>query len=215
MTMFQVLALPAAGLLGAGAGWFCAPLTDRYCGPAAPRRRMALALLAGTVLVMLTWRFGVGAELLAFGYLGVVGSLLAVIDIAVKRLPDFFTLPSYGIGALLLGLAACSVPDGPFRIAHAILGMAALWFCYAVQHYLRPDAMGRGDVKLAGVVGLYLGWLGQGQWVTGVMAGLLLGGLFGLTCMLLGRAGRKDELPFGPFMLAGALLGIMFGGALA
>ncbi|SEG43507.1 leader peptidase (prepilin peptidase) / N-methyltransferase [Thermomonospora echinospora] len=213
--MIQFLTLSVAGLAGSGAGWFSAPLTTRYCGPVTRHRRIVLAALGGAVTVMLTWRLGMGVELLAFCYLGVVGSLLAVIDIAVKRLPDFFTLPSYGVGIVLLGMAAFFVADGMFRFVHALLGMAALWFCYAVQHYLRPDAMGRGDVKLAGVIGLHLGWLGQAEWVTGAMAGLLLGGLFGITCMLLGRVGRKDEMPFGPFMLAGALLGVMSGGVLA
>ncbi|HEX2314727.1 MAG TPA: A24 family peptidase [Thermomonospora sp.] len=209
------MTLSVAGLAGGCAGWSAAPLTERYCGPVTPRRRIALAVTAAVVVVSLTWRLGVGAELVAFAYFGVVGCLLAVVDIAVKRLPDLFTLPSYAVGIVLLGMAALVVEDGLFRFVHALLGMAALWACYAVQHYLRPDAMGRGDVKLSGVVGLHLGWLGQAPWVTGVLAGLLLGASFALAGLLLGRAGRKDELPFGPFMLAGALLGVMAGGSLA
>jgi leader peptidase (prepilin peptidase)/N-methyltransferase len=90
--------------------------------------------------------------------------------------------------------------------------MAVLWGFYFVQHFLLPHAMGGGDVKLAGVLGLYLGWLGEAAWVTGVVAGFLYGGVYSVTWLLLGRAGRKDEFPYGPFMLAGALTGILFGG---
>jgi leader peptidase (prepilin peptidase)/N-methyltransferase len=213
MTAAQVLTVAVTGSAAGAAGWFAARLTVPYCGPVTTRRRLGLALLAGAVLGALAWRFGPGMELVAFAYFGAVGSLLAVIDVAVKRLPDPFTLPSYPIGVLLLALAAPFAADGVDRFVGALAGMAALWFCYALQYFIRPEAVGLGDVKLSGVIGLYLGWLGKTPWTIGVLAGLLLGGFFGVTLLVLRRAGRKDAIPFGPFLLAGALVGVLAGTA--
>jgi len=75
--------------------------------------------------------------------------------------------------------------------------------------------MGFGDVKLAGVLGGYLAWLGWGELVVGAFAAFLLGGLAGILLMVLRRAGRKSHIPFGPWMLLGALIAILWGGALA
>jgi leader peptidase (prepilin peptidase)/N-methyltransferase len=74
--------------------------------------------------------------------------------------------------------------------------------------------MGFGDVKLAGVLGLTLGWLGWGQLAIGGFLGFFLGAVVGGLLMLLGRARRKSKIPFGPFMLVGALLAILWGDAL-
>jgi leader peptidase (prepilin peptidase)/N-methyltransferase len=78
----------------------------------------------------------------------------------------------------------------------------------------RPDGMGFGDVKLAGVLGLYLGWLGWGALVVGAFGAFLLGGVFSLVLLAAGRVGRKSGIPFGPWMLAGAAVGTLFGSAL-
>ncbi|QKW34169.1 prepilin peptidase [Actinomadura sp. NAK00032] len=205
-------AAAGAAAAGAAAGWLAAPVAARYRGPLAPRAGIGVAALTGAVLAALAVRLGTRPDLGAFAYLAVIGVQLAVIDTAVKRLPNAITLPSYPIGLTLLAAAAPFTPGGAARLAHALAGMTVLWAVYFVQHALAPRAMGGGDVKLAGVLGLYLGWLGEAAWVTGVVAGLLYGGLYSATWLLLGRAGRKDELPFGPFMLAGALTGILFGG---
>ncbi len=98
----------------------------------------------------------------------------------------------------------------------ALIGMAALYAFYFVLAFIYPAGMGFGDVKLAGVLGLYLGWLGWAELVVGGFLGFLLRrcGRPGLL-MPVRRAGRKSQIPFGPFMLAGALarhpLGRCFG----
>jgi leader peptidase (prepilin peptidase)/N-methyltransferase len=75
--------------------------------------------------------------------------------------------------------------------------------------------MGFGDVKLAGILGLYLGWMGWGELIVGAFFGFLLGGVVGGVLMATKRANRKSAIPFGPFMLAGALLAILVGGPIA
>jgi leader peptidase (prepilin peptidase)/N-methyltransferase len=75
--------------------------------------------------------------------------------------------------------------------------------------------MGFGDVKLAPSLGALLAWVSWGALAVGAFAGFLLGGVFGIGVILLGKGGRKSKVPFGPFMLAGALLGILVGTDLA
>jgi leader peptidase (prepilin peptidase)/N-methyltransferase len=75
--------------------------------------------------------------------------------------------------------------------------------------------MGFGDVKLAAVLGIYLGWLGWGELIVGAFAAFLLGGLFAIGLMVFRRAGRKTAIPFGPWMLGGAWIAILFGNTIA
>ena len=164
--------------------------------------------LTGVVFALLAVRIGLAPELPAFIYLGAVGVALAAIDLDVKRLPNAIVLPSYGVAAVLLGAAAIAHADAT-NLMRAVFGMAALFGGYYLLAVIVPGGMGFGDVKLAGVLGLYLGWLGWTELVVGAFAGFLLGGLAGLALMAAGRANRKSHLPFGPFMLLGALLAIL------
>lgn len=72
-----------------------------------------------------------------------------------------------------------------------------------------------GDVKLAGVIGLVLGWVGWSALAVGALAAFLLGGLVGLALIVLGRARRSTGIPFGPWMLGGAWVGILLGDPIA
>lgn len=187
-------------------------LRGRCRGCAAPvsARYPLVELATAAVFALLAWRFGWSAALPAYLYLAAVGITLACIDLDVHRLPDSLTLPSYGVGIALLGVAT-AVVDEPAAIARALLGMVALYAVYFALALVNPGGMGFGDVKLAGVLGLYLAWLGWGPWFVGTAAAFLLGGLLGLLLILAGRAGRKTALPFGPFMLAGALIAVIGG----
>lgn len=200
--------VPLCTLGGAVVGWFCAPLASGYFDRPRRRARPGIAVTTAVVFGLLAWRFPGRAELPAYLYLAAVGSLLAFIDIAVKRLPNPLTLPSYLAGPALLCLAVL-LGGHPTRLVHALIGLAVLWALYAAQHLLAPGAIGWGDVKLAGILGLYLGWLGAPAWWLGVLAGFVLGGLYAAVLLITRRGSRKTEIPFGPFMLAGALAGIL------
>ena len=89
--------------------------------------------------------------------------------------------------------------------------MATLYLFYALLRLIRPGGMGGGDVKLAGVVGIYLGWLGWAPLAVGAFAAFLYGGVFGSALLLGRRAGRKTAIPFGPWILAGAWTGVFAG----
>ena len=96
-----------------------------------------------------------------------------------------------------------------------MLGGGALYAVYFALCFAYPAGMGFGDVKLAGVLGMATAWCGWGAWAVGLFGGFLSGGLFGLALLATGRGGRKSAVPFGPFMLAGALLAVLAGQPLA
>lgn len=136
--------------------------------------------------------------------------LLALIDRNVHRLPDQLTLPLAAASAVLLGIAALFPHDGG-SWPTALLGGLVLGACYFVLFLINPNGMGFGDVKLALSLGVVLGWYGWLVLFVGAFAGFLLGSLYGLGLMALRRANRKSAIPFGPFMIAGALLGLLLG----
>ncbi|GAA0440971.1 A24 family peptidase [Leifsonia naganoensis] len=151
--------------------------------------------------------------LIAFLYLAAISVALAVIDIDTHTLPNRIVLPAYAIGGALLGTAL--ILEGEWsRLVSAAVGCAAAFLFYLVLALARPGGMGFGDVKLAGVLGLYLGSLGWAQLAIGVFAAFVLGGVFGIALTVTRRATRTSGIPFGPWMLAGAWLGILAGGPL-
>jgi leader peptidase (prepilin peptidase) / N-methyltransferase len=92
-----------------------------------------------------------------------------------------------------------------------VAGAGILWAAYFAMAVAYPSGMGFGDVKLAGVLGLHLGWIGWGALTVGAFAAFVLGGVFAVALMAGGRAGRRSGIPFGPWMLAGAGLGVVAG----
>lgn len=149
-------------------------------------------------------------ELVAFLYLAAVSVALGLIDLDTHRLPNSIVLPSYLVGIVLLGATALLGGDYS-ALLRAGIGMAALWLAYLLMALAYPGGMGFGDVKLAGVLGLFLGFLGWGPLVVGAFAAFLLGGLFSIGLLVARKANRKSGIPFGPWMLAGAWVGILVG----
>jgi leader peptidase (prepilin peptidase)/N-methyltransferase len=186
----------------------------RDCAGPVSARYPLVELLTAALFGLLGWHFGFHLVLVAYLYLAAVSVALALIDIDLKKLPDVLTLPSYPIGAVLLAVGALGAHQ-PWDLARAAIGGAALWLLYAVLWFIYPKGMGRGDVKLAGVLGMYLGFLGWGTLAVGAFFGFVFGGIFGIALMVVNRANRKSKIPFGPFMIAGALVAVFFGEHLA
>ena len=152
--------------------------------------------------------------LVAFLYFAAVSVALALIDIDTQTLPNRIVLPSLIVGIALLGTAAAVGLD-PSALLRAVIGSAGLFLFYVILAVAYPNGMGFGDVKLAAVVGLYLGYLGWGQLVVGAFGAFFIGGLFGLLLLVFRRATRKSAIPFGPWMLVGAWIGAIFGDSIA
>ncbi|MYR74871.1 MULTISPECIES: A24 family peptidase [unclassified Streptomyces] len=181
----------------------------------AGRPRYAPGVLAPAVTVLacalLAWAVGSRPELAVWLAAAPVAVLLCVVDRRVHRLPDALTLPLAAAVALLLGGVAL-LPGRTGSWTTALLGGAALGGFYFLLFLINPDGMGFGDVKLALALGVALGWYGWAVLCAGGFAGFLFGAVYGLGLLLLRRAGRKTGIPFGPFMIAGALLGLVLGG---
>jgi leader peptidase (prepilin peptidase) / N-methyltransferase len=156
---------------------------------------------------------GIAPALIPWTYLAAVAVVLGYLDIKTKLLPTRIIAPSYAAVAALLTAAA--LLDASFAgLARAGLGWLAMGGFYLVLWFVHPTGIGYGDVRLAGLLGPALAYLGWGQLLTGMYAGFLLGGVCGGVLALAGLVDRR-RYPFGPFMLLGALVGLMLGGTLS
>ncbi|MDG9703074.1 A24 family peptidase [Streptomyces sp. DH37] len=173
----------------------------------------AAAPVAVTAVVCALVAAAVGArpELGVWLLLAPFAVLLAVVDRSVRRLPDVVTLPLAAGSAALLGVAAL-LPGAGGSWPRALLGGVVLGGAYLVLFLVNPRGMGFGDVKLALPLGVVLGWYGWGTLLAGAFAGFALGAVYGLSLVAVRGAGRKEAMPFGPFMVAGALVGLLLGG---
>ncbi|MGW6741152.1 prepilin peptidase [Streptomyces sp. NPDC055025] len=182
--------------------------------PAAYAPSVLIPLLAALSCAALAAATGPRPELAVWLLFTPFAVLLALVDRHVHRLPDQLTLPLAAAAAVLLGAAAL-LPAAGGSWPSALLGGVALGACYFLLFLINPNGMGFGDVKLALSLGVALGWYGWRVLFVGAFAGFLLGALYGLGLILLRRAGRKSSIPFGPFMITGALIGILLGGLAA
>jgi leader peptidase (prepilin peptidase)/N-methyltransferase len=167
--------------------------------------------VTAVLLAALAVRVPGGLVLAAACWLSACAVPLAFIDIAVSRLPNPLTAAAYAGTAVLLLLAA--VAGGPGAswpaLLRAALGGLALAGCYLLLLIISPSGMSLGDVKLAVSLGTLLAWFGWRALIVGGAAGFLLGGLAGVMLLVSRRVSRRQLIPFGPFMIAGALLTIL------
>jgi leader peptidase (prepilin peptidase) / N-methyltransferase len=151
---------------------------------------------------------GVRPELAVWLLLVPVAGLMGAVDLAVFRLPDVLTLPAAAGTAVLLGAAAL-LPGHAGSWTRALLGGLALLGTYLLLHLVNPSGMGLGDVKLAPTLGMALAWYGWPALVLGTLVAFGLGAVVGLALLALRRADRRTPIPFGPFMLLGALAAVL------
>ena len=186
-----------------------------------PRRREAVAvgppvleLLTGALFAVMVTRFGVSWTLPAYLTLAAGAVLLGVIDLQHHRLPNAIVGP-FAVTALTL-LAVGAFGQGTWEpLVRAVLGGAALFGVYLVLALISPSGMGMGDVKLAGVLGLYLAYLSWRTLIFGAAGGFVIAALIGVVLLATRRVHRRTQLPFGPSMLLAALVAVMVGAGAA
>ena len=151
---------------------------------------------------------GVVVAVLAYAGLAVVGVRLAWVDVRTHTLPNALVVPLFAGGAAALTASALLAGE-PARLLSAAAGTGGMLALYLLLAVAGPGGMGFGDVKLAGVLGLFLGFLGWTPLVVGAGAAFVLGGGYAVVLLSTRRARRGSGIPFGPWMLAGAWLGIL------
>lgn len=153
------------------------------------------------------------AQLAAYCWFAAASIALVVIDIAHQRLPDLVVLPTLSAVAVLLGGASLLGEGGPdwYRLVGVFGGGALLFALYTLLVLISPSGMGGGDLKLAPVTGAALGFVGWGALAVGSVAAFAVGALVGVALIAAGRVNRTSGVAFGPFMLLGAWVGILWG----
>ncbi len=213
----------AAAALGAAAGLALSPLLARWVLSAPDRGNprwwrpasaphpspgltalTAAAAAAGGALAGAA--AGWTAGLPAFVALGLLSAVLAVVDVRTHRLPDRLTGTAAALTAALLLAAVALGPPTLADAGRAGLGAGAALAGLGALRLAAPTGLGFGDVKLGGVLGLALGWLGWSAVFLGLAAGFVLGAVAALALLAVGRAGLRTAVPFGPSLIAGALL---------
>lgn len=139
-----------------------------------------------------------------------IGIWLLAIDARTHRLPNRIVLPTLG-ASLVLACADALVTQRTGALIGALPGMLILGALYAVLRGTSGGGIGGGDVKLAALIGLVLGWHGWQVLVIGAASAFVLGALYALALMALRRANRSTRIAFGPWMIIGAVLGIAVG----
>ena len=165
------------------------------------------AILTAVLFALGGLRFGLVWELPAFLVLAGVAVLLTLIDLKHHLLPDRVVLPAIGAGAGLLAVAA-AIEGSVAAFVRAGTAAVVLFVVFLVLALIAPSGLGMGDVKLAALLGLHMGWLGWEVVVLGAAAGFVVQAVLALALLATRRVGLKGELPFGPAMLLGAALAI-------
>ena len=217
--MTIAVAVACAGL-GAALGPFLATLVARvprkepvFGGDAtepSDTARTAMSVGAAVLCGGVGLRFGATWALPAYVVLGASLLVVSVIDLEHYVIPNRIVYPTLALSLPLLLLAA-AVGGKWDDLLHALVGGAAAWAVLLLVHLISPRGMGFGDVRLAFVLGVHLGWLGYGHVVLGLFLGFVLGSVAGIALVVVRRRTRQEAIPFGPFLAAGGMLAVLFG----
>jgi leader peptidase (prepilin peptidase)/N-methyltransferase len=186
----------------------------RDCAAPISARYPLVELATGLLFALMAWRFGSTPYAAASLVVAAAGVALFMIDLDHRRLP-FPITAAMAVGTVL-ALAIDAVLNGAAPALPAVLS-AALWLAVYGGIWLLTSGrgMGLGDVALAPVLGLALGWLGWGPSLVGLGAGFAVGAVIGVGLLTTGRAHAGAKVPHGPFLLTGAAAGMLAGGPLA
>lgn len=220
-----VVGVAALALLGVPAGMFANLLIDRIpekqgLTPVPALRYLARTrkqglVVATTALLFAGTALRFRADWVVPAYLVFFVCLVAVtvIDFERQIIPNRIVYPTIFAALPLLALAALAGDEWD-RFGHALMGASLAWAALLVIHLISPTGMGFGDVRLAFVLGLFLGWISLGHVVTGLFLGVLLISVVGVGLSILRLRSLQDHIAFGPFLAGGSTLAVFAGHAI-
>ncbi|MGW4649835.1 prepilin peptidase [Kitasatospora sp. NPDC004289] len=191
--------------------WLLLGRRCRACRAPIPARYPLIEALTALLFAAEALRFGPSAALPAHLVFTAGLVALAACDAEHFLLPRLLVYPTLGLTAACLLAAAAATGQWQRLAVTAACGLAGFAVFFAL-HWVRPAWLGFGDVRLAGLLGTGLGWLGPGHLVLAVLGGSAAGLLVGLVLIASGRATRHTRLPFGLFLAAGAIAAVLLGG---
>ena len=182
----------------------------RHCRGHLGPRVWLVAIVSAVGGLVVGHRIGNDPAVVVFTVFALGCVVLAFVDIAVRRLPDALTVPLALMGLVGLGTTSYLAQDMT-PVLRGLIGAALAGGLFLALAWVRPDGtgMGLGDAKLAGVLGLYLGWLSWRDLTLGILAGTVAAALFAVFMLRTGRMDRKSAVTYGPFLLFGAALALL------
>lgn len=217
------VAVVLGGVLGFVVGWALDPVIVRVpqrqpvLGPldeelpsSASGRRIAVAVICAALFAAVSGRFHDSAALPAYLVLTAGLVALSVIDLDHFILPNRIVYPLTAVTTALFGIAGLADGDVDRFVRSLLAGLVALTIFF-VLHMISPRSMGFGDVKLSFVLGVALGWLSWGTVLVGFFLAFAYGAVVGVALLLTRSHTRTQAVPFGPFLAAGTLTGVLVG----
>lgn len=183
----------------------------RYCKARIAPRYLLAEILTALVWVLAVVRLDLGWGLLAYLPFLWVLVALSLIDLETKLLPNAIVYPSVVAGVPLLAIVTALVGEPWSTFLRGLAGLVAGAGFFFVIALIYPAGMGMGDVKLGGLIGLFLGYISWSYLIAAFFLAFLTGAVVGIVLMGAGKAGRKTAIPFGPFMALGAILMVVAG----
>ena len=182
----------------------------RVCKSSISRRYPLVELGTAVLFALAAARVDRWLELVA--YLVAFGGLiaLATIDIDLRRVPVAVLYPTL-VATTVLMTAAAAVDGRWDDLARALIGAAIGFSVLRLIHLAAPRGMGYGDVRLASLCGLLLGWNGLAYVAVGLYGAFLLGAVIGVALIAVGRGRFGKAIPFAPYLAAGAILASLYG----
>ncbi len=183
------------------------------CGARISPRVLLMELLTAACFVGFSGRLASYWALPAYCVLSAGLIVLSAIDFRLRRLPTAIVYWTGALGAALLLVASAGTGDWGALVSAGI-GGAACFAVFLAIFMAVPRGIGFGDVRLVAVCGLMLGWLGLRVVPLGLLLGFVLASVPALALVALRKANRKSQIPFGPYLAAGAIVGSLFGPAI-
>ncbi len=183
----------------------------RYCRASIPRRIFWVELSTGIIFAFLYWSYGLSVELGVMAFYACLLTVIFVIDLEHRLILNKVVYPGMVV-ALLIAIFLPQPPWIPQLLVHGLpnfaLGGAIGFVVFLLLALVSRGGMGFGDVKLAALIGLATGFP---LVLLALILAAILGGLTAIVLLATGKRGRKEAIPFGPFLAVAAMVTLLWG----